>query len=114
MRPCTLARVLLHCFAMKYLAAIILLAALLTGCRTNETPEQQVNDAAIAANLKAKLVSDVGVTSITNISLNVTQGVVTLSGTVHSAEEKAKVVTIAKSIPKVVRVNDDLQVTGTT
>jgi osmotically-inducible protein OsmY len=98
---------------MKYLGAIILLAGLLVGCRTNETPEQQVKDAEIAANLKAKLVADLGVASITNISVNVTQGVVTLSGTVHSGEEKAKVVAIAKGTPKVSRVNDNLQITGT-
>ena len=40
---------------MKYVVGIVLLVLLLVGCRTNETPEEQVNDAEIAANLKAKL-----------------------------------------------------------
>jgi len=99
--------------SMKYVMGIALLVILLAGCRTNETPEQQVNDAEITANLKAKLASDLGVASITNISVNSTQGIVTLAGTVHSAAEKSKAVAIAQSIPKVVRVNDNLQIAAT-
>lgn len=95
---------------MRILLAILLLGAI--GCRTNETPESQVNDAEILASVKAKLAEGIGATSVTNISVNVTNGVVSLSGTVHNAEEKSKAVSIAQGAPKVVSVNDNLQVSA--
>ena len=79
------------------------------GCRTNETPEHQVRDAEITAQVKSKLASDLGTATVTNISVNVTNGVVTLSGTVHDQGEKTKAVSIAKAISNVSNVNDDLQ-----
>ncbi|MGA3040285.1 MAG: BON domain-containing protein [Bryobacteraceae bacterium] len=92
------------------LLLLISLAALLFGCRTNESPEDQVNDLEITTQLKSKLASDVGVSSVTDISVNSTNGVVTLSGQVDSAEAKAKAEGVAKAVPKVVRVVNNLQV----
>jgi len=92
---------------------IVLLFVLLLGCRTNESPEGQVDDLQIMAQVKTKLASDVGVSSVTNISVNSTNGVVTLSGQVNSPDVKSKAETVAKSVPKVVRVVDTLQVTPT-
>jgi hypothetical protein len=79
-------------------------------CRTNESPEAQVNDAEITAQIKSKLASDVGLSTVTNISVNSTNGVVTLSGQVDTADKKAKAEAAAKSVPKVVRVVNNLQV----
>ena len=90
--------------------AVVLLASV--GCRTNETPEQQVRDAKITANVKSKLASDLGPSSVTNISVNVTNGVVTLAGSVDDSAEKSKALAAAQALPEVARVNDDLQVTG--
>src|SRR5580700_2053782 len=96
---------------MKYLLlALALGGALLTGCRTNETPEAQVNDAEITANVKSKLASDVGLSTLPDIAVNSTNGVVTLSGAVDSAGTKAKAETIARSVPKVTRVVNNLQI----
>ncbi len=92
---------------------VVLLFALLLGCRTNESPEGQVDDLQIMAQVKTKLASDVGVSSVTNISVNSTNGVVTLAGQVNSPDVKAKAETVARSVPKVVRVVDTLQVTPT-
>src|SRR5215467_13430152 len=64
---------------------LVLLCTLLLGCRTNESPEAQVDDLQITAQVKAKLASDARVSSVTNISVNSTNGVVTLSGQVDSA-----------------------------
>src|SRR5262249_40044036 len=80
-----------------------------TACRTNESPEAQVDDLQITTQIKARLASDIGASSVTNISVNSTNGVVTMSGQVDSADVKAKAVAIAKSVPKVVRVVDSLQ-----
>jgi hyperosmotically inducible protein len=97
------------------MACTAMLALLLAvGCRTNETPENQVTDAKILTDVKAKLAEGIGASSVTNISVNATNGVVTLSGTVHNSAEQAKAVEIAKSVPKVTRVNDSLQITGGT
>jgi hyperosmotically inducible protein len=99
----------------RFLAPAFLAITLCTcfigpGCRTNESPEGQVDDLQITAQVKAKLVSDVGPSSVTNISVNSTNAVVTLSGQVDSADLKAKAVAIAKGVPKVSRVVDSLQV----
>jgi hypothetical protein len=86
-------------------------AMLLTiACRTNESPELQLNDMEITAQVKSKLASDVGVSTVTNVSVNSTNGIVTLSGQVNSTDIKARAEAAAKSVPKVVRVINNLQV----
>lgn len=95
---------------MKALAVSLALACALVGCRTNETPRQQVDDLEITANIKSKLASDVGLSTVPDVSVNSTNGVVTLSGSVDSAATKSKVEGIARNVPKVVRVVDNLQV----
>ena len=89
---------------------LVLSCAVIFGCRTNESPEAQINDLEITTQLKSKLASDVGVSSVTNISVNSTNGVVTLSGQVDSAETRSKAEATAKAVPKVVRVVDNLQI----
>jgi osmotically-inducible protein OsmY len=96
----------------KFATIIVLLLAV--GCRTNETPENQVTDAKITTDVKAKLVEGLGASTMTNISVNCTNGVVTLSGLVHNSAEQAKATEIAKGVPNVVRVNDSLQLSGGT
>ena len=95
---------------MKALALSLALACALVGCRTNETPRAQVDDLEITANIKSKLASDVGLSTVPDVSVNSTNGVVTLSGSVDSADTKSKVEAIARNVPKVVRVVDNLQV----
>ncbi len=93
---------------MRTLLVVLLLS--IVACRTNETPESQVNDAEILASVKTKLAQGIGAASVTNISVNVTNGVVSLSGTVHNTDEKSKAVSISQGVPKVVSVNDNLQI----
>lgn len=95
---------------MKALALSLALACALAGCRTNETPRQQVNDLEITASIKSKLASDIGLSTVPDVAVNSTEGVVTLSGSVDSAETKSRVESIARAVPKVVRVVDNLQV----
>jgi len=91
---------------------LLSLVALLLGCRTNESPEAQVNDLEIATQVKSKLAADVGVSSVTNIAVNSTNGVVTLSGQVDNDATRAKAEAVARAVPKVVRVVNNLQVTS--
>jgi osmotically-inducible protein OsmY len=90
----------------------LFLAAALFGCRTNSSPEQQVQDLQITADIKAKLASDDGLSTVPNVSVNSTNGVVTLSGQVNTAAAKAKAESIAGSVPHVVKVVDNLQITA--
>ena len=92
------------------LVPISLTCALLAGCRTNETPRAQLNDLKITTEVKSKLASDIGLASVTDISVNSTNGVVTLSGQVDSVGRKGKAHVAAGSVPKVIRVVDNLQV----
>ncbi len=95
---------------MRLMFAVLLVGATLVGCRTNESPEGQVTDLEIVAQVKSKLASDVGPSTVTNISVNSTNGVVTLAGQVDSAATRAKVESVAKAVPKVGRVIDNIQV----
>ncbi|HXB75769.1 MAG TPA: BON domain-containing protein [Candidatus Acidoferrales bacterium] len=96
---------------MRILLPLALLGAFLVGCRTNESPEAQVDDLQIVAQAKSKLASEIGAATVTNISVDSTNGVVTLAGQVDSGDLKAKAETVVKGIPKVVRVTNNLQVT---
>jgi osmotically-inducible protein OsmY len=95
---------------MRFVLSAALLCALLAGCRTNESPEAQVNDLQIVAQVKSKLASQEGAATVTNIGVDSTNGVVTLTGQVDTAEAKAQAETVAKKVPKVVRVIDNLQI----
>ncbi len=97
---------------MRFLLPVVLLSAFLFGCRTNESPEKQVDDLQIVTQVKAKLASDVGPSTVTNVSVNSTNGIVTLAGQVDSSEIKAKVESVTAGVPKVIRVINNLQVTA--
>lgn len=98
---------------MKPLLLLVLICTFFLGCRTNETPEAQVTDFQISANVKTKLASDLGLSTVTNISVNATNGVVTLAGMVTTADQKSRAEGIAKAVPHVVRVVNNLQVSRT-
>lgn len=83
---------------------------LLIGCRTNETPREQINDLEITASVKSKLASDLGLSTVPDIAVNSTNAVVTLSGQVDTAATREKAERIAGEVPKVRRVVDNIQV----
>ena len=95
---------------MKFLLPLALLCAFLVSCRTNESPEAQVDDLQIVAQAKSKLASDIAPSTVLNISVNSTNGVVTLAGQVDSNDLKAKAENVVKAIPKVAKVVNNLQV----
>ena len=88
----------------------VLAITAMVACRTNEAPDAQIDDMKITAQVKEKLASDLGVSTVTNVSVNSTNGVVTLSGQVNTAEKKSRAGQIAGAVPKVVRVINVLQV----
>ena len=98
------------CSILLAIAAAVSIVAFAEGCNTTESPNRQVSDLQITTQVKEKLASIVGVSSLTNIDVNTTNGVVTLAGQVENAEVKHSAETVADSVPGVVRVNNNLQV----
>jgi osmotically-inducible protein OsmY len=91
-------------------AAAVVLVGFLAGCKTTTTPGRQVDDASIKTAVKAKLAKDVRLSTLTNVEVNSTNGVVTLAGEVHNIDEKRAAEEVARSVDGVVRVNNNLQV----
>jgi osmotically-inducible protein OsmY len=94
--------------AAAALAGLIVLAS--AACRPTQTVERQTDDSSIKAAIKTKLAADVNLATLTSVSVDVTNGVVTLAGPVHNEGEKMKIVRIARAQKGVVSVNDNLQV----
>jgi hyperosmotically inducible protein len=82
------------------------------GCNTTQSPNRQISDLQITTQVKARLASDVRATSLMNVDVNTNNGVVTLAGQVESADIKHSAETVTASVPGVVRVNNNLQVTA--
>ena len=87
------------------LAALLALGA----CSTTQSPGKQVDDATIHAELKTKLTAD-RFSNITNVDVNVTNGVVTLAGEVPNAKVKAEAEHEARTVEGVTKVINNLQV----
>src|SRR5436190_6294801 len=96
---------------LRLSAVVSILAALAiaAACKTTSTPGQQVDDNAIHAQVKAKLTAE-HFSNITNIDVNVTNGVVTLAGEVPNAKVKADAEAEARSVRGVKNVKNNLQV----
>ena len=90
--------------------AVLVLVAFVAGCKTTSSPGRQVDDAAIKTAVKAKLAADVKLSTLTNIDVNSTNGIVTLSGQVRDESDRIAAVAVARSVDGVVRVNNELQV----
>jgi hypothetical protein len=94
------------------ITAVVLgvLAAAILACRPNQTVERQADDAGIKTSIKAELASDVRFSTLTAVSVDVTNGLVTLAGPVHSDEEKLKIEETVRSVKGVTGVTNNLQV----
>ena len=65
-----------------------MLASFVAGCvKTTTSAGRQVDDAAIKTSVKAKLAADVKLSTLTNIEVNSTNGVVTLAGQVDNPDQ---------------------------
>jgi osmotically-inducible protein OsmY len=93
--------------------ASIALAVLLviSGCTSmsGQTTGQSIDDSTITAAVKAKLVGE-KTANLTRIEVDTTNQVVTLNGTVQSADQKAKAEQLARQVGGVRSVKNNLQV----
>jgi len=98
-------------FLLTVLLASMLLAALLmSGCAggpTQESTGEYIDDAAISAKVKTELFRDPDVSGF-QTQVESYKGQVQLSGFVDTPEQKAKAAEIARSIPGVKSVKNNL------
>ena len=92
------------------LSAVLVAALILAACRPNESLEAQAKDTRLKTAIKSKLASDVDASTLTSVTVNVTNGVVTLAGPVHSAEESSKIESVARGVEGVTDVKNALQI----
>jgi hyperosmotically inducible protein len=94
----------------KSTSVAILLSVFLVGCSSTtkqESTGQYIDNSAITLKVKSKLATDPDISSFP-ITVNTYKGVVQLSGFVDSYMQENKAVSIAKSVPGVVDVQDSL------
>ena len=89
--------------------AVIALLALTVACNTTQSAGEQIDDAVIVSKIKTKLVADLDVAA-TNIDVDSTDGVVTLTGTVETDEARRQAEMIARNTNHVVRVISRIRV----
>ena len=70
----------------------------------------KLNHAAVIAKVKAKLATDVGLSTVTGVDVDTTGQIVTLRGTVDSVQQKQQAERAALQVSGVTKVIDDLQV----
>jgi osmotically-inducible protein OsmY len=81
-------------------AAVILAILLLVGCATTSSREntgESLNDAAITAKVKSSFMAD-PLVSASAISIETIQGVVHLSGTVNSEQERYRAIQLVQGV----------------
>lgn len=93
------------------MVAALVVAALVVGCGTTQSPSRQVNDDMIHTAVKAKLTGE-RFSNIVNIDINVTNGIVTLAGEVPNANVRREAVEEARTVDGVRRVVNNLQVSN--
>ena len=100
-----------HFRGTPVVAGAVLLAFVfsIAGCRTTQKPGEQISDQAITAQVKTKLAVE-RFSNIVNVSVDVTNGVVTLAGEVPNEEVRREAEAEARSVDGVIRVNNNLQV----
>jgi hypothetical protein len=83
----------------------------LSGCQalTGETLGENIDDTTITTTVKTKLAAEKGAT-LTRIDVDTNRGVVSLTGTVSSADDRAMAERVARSVGGVKAVKNNLQV----
>ena len=97
----------IHTFATLGLALLLALTMTTVACSTTQSASGQVDDAEIASKVKAKLAADPEVNPF-EIDVDVTDGVVRLSGTVETAADRTEAGRLAADTEGVVSVDNEL------
>ena len=91
--------------------AVLVCLGALSGCQstTGKTAGQTMSDASISTAVQTKLTSD-RLANFPRIDVDTERGVVTLSGVVETAAQRARAERLARQVDGVVRVNNNLQI----
>ncbi len=90
-------------------ASVLSMGSMVTACATNRPADEQLDDAAITAKVKAKLAGDPDVAAL-NIDVDTLNGVVTLSGEVRSDDARREAEHLARTTSGVKRVVSNIVV----
>jgi transcriptional regulator with AAA-type ATPase domain len=93
--------------AGRFIAAVALLAGL-TACASTQSTATQIDDAAIKAEVVARITADPD-TNPFEIDVDVNEGVVYLRGVVDDREDRAEAERLARRVDGVVRVVNDIR-----
>jgi hyperosmotically inducible protein len=98
---------------VRFLVSVIAVSLLLASCQamTGRSAGRNVDDAALTASVNAALVADKA-SNFTRIDVDTTSGVVSLTGTVETAEQRQRAEQIAGRVDGVKRVVNNLQVSA--
>jgi osmotically-inducible protein OsmY len=96
---------------VQSVAVVVAVLAITVGCQslTGKTAGTNVDDSAITASVKAKLVADKP-TNLTRVDVDTNHGTVYLNGTVDTPEQKARAEQLAWQAGGVKGVVNNLQV----
>src|SRR5919106_1684069 len=97
--------------AMRVLGAVLMAVSVLSGCQamTGKTAGQTVDDAAITAAVKSKLVGDKAA-NLTRVDVDTNNATVYLNGVVETPEQKTRAEQLAWQAKGVKNVVNNLQV----
>ncbi|MEO6325423.1 MAG: BON domain-containing protein [Thermoanaerobaculia bacterium] len=100
---------------MKYapmigLLGILAIAPASVSCKSSQSLGAQVDDAGIKAKVKTALAKDVRLSTLTNVEVNSTNGIVSLAGQVPNSDDRRLAEQVAGRVSGVVSVNNNLQV----
>jgi hyperosmotically inducible periplasmic protein len=76
---------------------------------TGKTAGQTMSDATITTKVQGKLTGD-KLSNFSRIDVDTEQSVVTLTGVVHTAEEKMRAAELTRQVSGVTKVNNNLQI----
>lgn len=99
--------------AFKATVAVLALLALASGCRavTGRSAGQYIDDKAITATVKTKLVGEKA-SNLTRVGVSTVNGTVYLTGTVDTPQEAARAAQVAGSVNGVRSVVNNVQITS--
>ena len=97
--------------AFNALALFVLLTAMLTACTsmTGKTAGQNIDDATITSEVKAKLAAE-KIGTLTRVDVDTERGTVYLTGTVETPEMRSRAEQVARSVKHVAGVVNNLTV----
>jgi len=95
--------------ALALLLSLVGAQAAMTATDKSEKVEQYVDDVAITTAVKAKLTAD-RIKTLARVSVDTIKGVVTLTGTVETAEQKKQAEEVARGVKGVSKVVNNLQI----